>query len=333
MRTLRFATVLLLCWVFAIGCSGGAGSTNEGQGNVDYREAMRAFVQRIGAFARTSQPGFLLVPQNGHTLLTTNGAASGPLSASYVAAIDGVGREDLYYGAQQDNVPSPADFTSGILPFMDRVRGQGKAVLVADYCSDPTYVDDSLARSDQHGFVSFPADHRDLDDIPPYPAAPRLENTRDITRLTDASNLLYLLQPGAYASRQAYLNALRGTNYDILLIDAYDADGVALTASDVTSLKAKANGHGRLVLAYMSIGEAENYRAYWQAGWTRNPPPWLAGENPDWPGNFKVRYWMPDWQAVIFGGEGSYTQRLLDAGFDGAYLDIIDAYEFFEGDG
>jgi cysteinyl-tRNA synthetase len=53
----------------------------------------------------------------------------------------------------------------------------------------------------------------------------------------------------------------------------------------------------------------------------------LDQENPDWTGNYKVHYWDPGWQTIVF----SYTDRLLDAGFDGAYLDIIDAYEYYSG--
>ena len=41
-------------------------------------------------------------------------------------------------------------------------------------------------------------------------------------------------------------------------------------------------------------------------------------------------YWAcatfpPAWQTIVF----SYTDRLLDAGFDGTYLDTIDAYEYY----
>jgi len=79
----------------------------------------------------------------------------------------------------------------------------------------------------------------------------------------------------------------------------------------------------------MSIGEAEDYRFYWQDGWTPGDPDWLDVENPDWPGNYKVHYWDPAWQALVF----NYTNRLLDAGFDGAYLDVIDAYEYYAGQG
>ncbi len=87
------------------------------------------------------------------------------------------------------------------------------------------------------------------------------------------------------------------------------------------------------VISYMSIGEAEDYRYYWQEGWRVGSPDWLDSVNPDWEGNFKVRYWQPEWQAHIFGSPGAYLDRIVAAGFDGVYLDIIDAYEHYEDQG
>jgi len=95
-------------------------------------------------------------------------------------------------------------------------------------------------------------------------------------------------------------------------------------------LKTKANGGSRLVLGYMSIGEAEDYRYYWDESWLDNEPDWLDEENRQWEGNYKVKYWNEDWQAIIYGNDQSYTKRILDAGFDGVYLDIIEAFEHFE---
>jgi cysteinyl-tRNA synthetase len=103
-----------------------------------------------------------------------------------------------------------------------------------------------------------------------------------------------------------------------------------LRADDVATLKTKANGGNRLVIAYMSIGEAENYRYYWKSEWETNPPSWLAEENLYWLGNYKVRYWDKDWQNIIYGNDDSYLKKILDVGFDGVYLDIIDAFEYFE---
>jgi cysteinyl-tRNA synthetase, unknown class len=52
----------------------------------------------------------------------------------------------------------------------------------------------------------------------------------------------------------------------------------------------------------------------------------LDKENPNWPGNYKVKYWHSDWQNIIL----DYTRRIGEAGLDGAYLDIIDAFAYYE---
>jgi cysteinyl-tRNA synthetase len=91
---------------------------------------------------------------------------------------------------------------------------------------------------------------------------------------------------------------------------------------------------GGKVVAYLSIGEAERYRYYWQRAWDANrdgrpdaaAPSWLGHENPDWPGNYKVKYWDPAWQKIVF----EYVDKIAAQGFDGVYLDIIDAYEYYE---
>ena len=69
---------------------------------------------------------------------------------------------------------------------------------------------------------------------------------------------------------------------------------------------------------------------YWQSSWNANKPSWIDKENPDWAGNFKVNYWQAEWQNIIFGNDNSYLKKILDAGFDGTYLDIIDGFEYFE---
>lgn len=126
--------------------------------------------------------------------------------------------------------------------------------------------------------------------------------------------------------------------FDLIITD-YSLDGTEdarLSAAQVSALQSSPGGPKR-VLAYMSIGEAEDYRWYWQATWDANAdgtpdagaPSWLGPSNPDWPGNYKVRYWDPAWQAVIFGSAASYLDKVLAAGFDGIYLDIVDAYEYW----
>ncbi|MGV3576661.1 MAG: MJ1477/TM1410 family putative glycoside hydrolase [Devosia sp.] len=119
------------------------------------------------------------------------------------------------------------------------------------------------------------------------------------------------------------------TPYDLMVID-FARDGSAVQAfsrAEVMAMKRKPDGGARIVLAYLSIGEAEDYRSYWSRSWQASPPGWLGQENPDWPGNYAVRYWDPAWQNVILGGPKAYLDQIMAAGFDGVYLDRIDAFD------
>lgn len=321
-RKMLFVTILLVLAPLVSDC---------GNHNGTYRQLMRDFVQEISAYAKETQPGFIIIPQNGQELLTENGEEDGDPVAEYLDAIDGVGREDLYYGYNDDNVQTPVNETNYMTAFLDIAESSGVQVLVTDYCSDTTFVGNSYTWNEEKFYISFAADHRDLDNIPDYPAAPYNENPgSDITSLADAKNFLYIINPESYATKDDFLLTIKATNYDIVLIDLFDNDNNELIQADVTPLKDKSGGGSRLVIAYMSIGEAEDYRYYWQSAWKTNPPSWLAGENPDWPGNYKVRYWDENWRAIIYGNDASYLKKIIDAGFDGVYLDIIDAFEYFE---
>lgn len=294
-----------------------------------YRQAMRGLVSDLSAWAKSREPGFLVVPQNGQELVTSTGEADGLPQADYLASMDGTGREDLFYGYDGDDQPTPVSETTRMLGLCAICEQYGVEVMAIDYCWTPARVDDSYQRNGDEGFISFAADHRELDDIPSYPPVPWDVHSGDVASLALAENFLYLIDSGAYASRQDFLDAVASTDYDVIVMDLFH-EGEPFTASEIAQLRTKAGGGTRLLLCYLSVGEAEDYRYYWQPGWTPGNPAWIEGENPDWPGNYKVRYWDPEWQAILFGSDDSYLGRILDAGFDGAYLDLIDAFEYFE---
>ncbi len=294
----------------------------------DPRQAMRDLVQNISSYSKGIDPDFFIITQNGNDLAFDGGVIAYP-DMDYLHAIDGVGQEDLFYGYENDNEPTPNLERDRLLEMLRGIRDHNKTVLVTDYCSDVPKMDDSYERNLDEGFISFAADRRDLDGIPSHPTTPHRSNSQDVQTLSSAKNFLYLIDPERYPDKDSYLNALRGADHDLLIIDLF-FHGIALTTSEVDSLKVKDGGGSRLVLCYMSIGEAEDYRYYWKDEWKEDPPRWLDEENPDWEGNYKVRYWDAEWQRIIMGGDGAYVDRVLSAGFDGAYLDIIDAFEYYE---
>lgn len=153
------------------------------------------------------------------------------------------------------------------------------------------------------------------------------------TLLRKATSWTYQLQGG-----DRDIARLATTAGDVLVIDyAMRAAGGMrpLTRDEVTALKRKPDGGRRIVVSYLSIGEAEEYRPYWQAAWKETPPAWIIGPNCRWPDNHLVRFWQDGWKNVVYSGKESYLARIQAAGFDGVYLDRIDVYaevEKAEGD-
>ena len=82
--------------------------------------------------------------------------------------------------------------------------------------------------------------------------------------------------------------------------------------------------HSRNVkaIAYISLGTAEEWRSYWRDEWRVNPPTWMDGPLPNWPGEYMVRYWQRGWLEIVAGRIGEAVEK----GFDGIILDNVDVY-------
>ena len=173
-----------------------------------------------------------------------------------------------------------------------------------------------------------------------------------------AAGQLPVERPALEARVGAGLNVVRSWGYqlqnlgiqsiadgtDLLVVD-YSRDGSearVLSAQEIERLRMRADGSKRIVLAYLSIGEAESYRYYWPQRGLTGRPAWLGHENPEWNGNYNVRFWQSGWQKIIVRPQVSlldrllelwgrarrpYLDRIIEAGFDGVYLDRVDAFD------
>lgn len=119
--------------------------------------------------------------------------------------------------------------------------------------------------------------------------------------------------------QKASYESLASTPFGIAVVDWEDA---RLTKSEIQRIKQQ----GKTLVTYLSIGEAETYRDYWKKSWNTHPPVFLEKENPQWPGNYKVKYWQDEWQQIIL----DKLRKIIALGYDGVYLDIVDAYWYFE---
>jgi cysteinyl-tRNA synthetase len=157
----------------------------------------------------------------------------------------------------------------------------------------------------------------------------------------DQPGLLYLLQPGGIAVEQVIEQA-----FTYLILEPSRTGDAAgeFSREEIEAIRTTGPCGGKIVLAYLSVGEAEDYRDYWNRAWVDGDegppipgvaPEWLGPPNPDFAGNYKVRYWHPQWQYTTLGTpdgpDKTPLDRIIDAGFDGVYLDIIDAYDYWSG--
>ena len=324
MEMMRLNSFLLAVLIFCFSCN------KKDIPNLDYAEEMRSFVINLSNYAKDNTPSFIVIPQNASPLIAKDEAVNAGIASAYVNAIDGQGQEDLYYGYKKDDKASPDESIEEKESFLDLGHNNGLKILVTDYCYSPSNITDSYSKNESKSYISFAATERELNVIPSNPI--HHVNNTDVSNLSLAKNFLYLINPEGYESKKEFVDALDATKYDVFIIDLFFNGNAALTASDLQQLQSKPNGARRLVIAYMSIGEAEDYRFYWDEKWNvrKNEPIWLYEENKQWKGNYKVFYWEKAWQNIIFGNQNAYLDKIMAAGFDGVYLDIIDAYEFFQ---
>jgi cysteinyl-tRNA synthetase len=149
------------------------------------------------------------------------------------------------------------------------------------------------------------------------------------------------------------VGALKNSRYDTLVIEPTRTDwssgnkywNTCATVNALNTSPAHDGVHSKLVLAYVDIGEAENWRWYWTWSKTwkkgqpkpRGWPSYIVEPDPqNWGGNFPVAFWDPDWQKIIiYGMSGpnapykNYNSAIDEAikdGFDGIYIDWVEAF-------
>jgi Glycoside-hydrolase family GH114 len=129
----------------------------------DMRDRMAAFIIKLTNHMRSKKPDVAILSQNAEELLDR---------PAYVAAIDGIAKEDLLYGIthkEEPNKKSDVDWTNNLLkPF----KAQNKAVFVIEYLKRPEYIADAKARLDALGYVMYTGP-RGLAELQDQSAGPR----------------------------------------------------------------------------------------------------------------------------------------------------------------
>jgi cysteinyl-tRNA synthetase len=97
-------------------------------------------------------------------------------------------------------------------------------------------------------------------------------------------------------------------HYDVVFIDP----DISLESQVDTLLR-----RGVLPIAYVNIGEAEEYRWYYPD----IKPGWLFGKNPNWPDHYYIDVNNTEWQQLVLE---TILPRIFRKGFPGIFLDMVD---------
>ncbi len=193
---------------------------------------------------------------------------------------------------------------------------------------DDTRYDGAVSWSPDGQWIAFESYEGD-DDQPStlwiIPAPDLMGGTAEgSSTLADVSHWFYMIDVNL---EQDMVDQVAESNYDLVVFDFIPSEenNTDYPMAEVIDQLHNAP-HPKLVLAYIDIGQAEEWRTYWQPGWGIGSPEWIVALDPDgWEGNYPVMYWHDEWQDIWLGKEG-YLQTILDLGFDGIYLDWVEAY-------
>jgi cysteinyl-tRNA synthetase len=139
---------------------------------------------------------------------------------------------------------------------------------------------------------------------------------------------------------------------DLVVVATTQSNASLVSRRQLEALRRKADGGRRLVLAALAIAEVDEQAPDWESAWvgeTASPgvdaaqiaaperlrllklpretaPSWLGNEQPSRRGHYYVRFWEPAWQERLVGNESTALDRIIAAGFDGAYLAHAETY-------
>jgi len=291
-------------------------------------EQMQNFVINIAGYARNYDDSFIVIAQNGEELAFNNADTSGGLGnicTAYTDVVNAFSAEEVHYsGTLNLNY-----YRRNILLLLGSSieLSLNKTVMVSDYLLNNEDWFNAAYLSSEFGLLNYirMAGNYNYSRIPDIGTG----NIMDVNNIDGVSNYLCLLDTDNFADPGEMIDSISASNYDLVVIDLFFNDHM-LTPEDLAKIRNKQNGSKRLIIGYVSIGTAENYRYYWQSSWTENLPEWIIKPHETHSDEYWVDFRNKDWENIIYGNDDSYIKKIVDAGFDGVLLDHLGVYKQIE---
>ncbi len=313
---------------------------------MNYRDLMRENVISLSNYARSHRPDFQIMVHEGQDLLThslweyhlegyirarnsgqnvedasfllnlkqTSPAYEPVVSgraAEYVKSINSVAVNNHYCG----NIQSNPTITDNNLKLVS-----------IDHCANGKAYDQAVIDSIKNKSLLYAFLHQDKA-FRKITAQPIInENAKNIFDLNSAQNISFLLYDTLYDNKNDFIEAVRASNYDVVVIEPYFRGTEPFTPEDVNAMQYKKNGAKRLLLAQFSVSEAKNTDYYWNNRWKIGSPEWLIRSSFTSPNSVITQYWNDQWKTYM----ARYFKGVVASGYDGAFLTGLENHQYFE---
>ncbi len=311
---------------------------------INYREAMRENIIALEEFAKAENKNFELIAHEGEELLHKS-LWEYHLDGYNEARKKGLNADDPVFLAHLKQTTPEKDYSLSSEKYGKSISGLainnrfcGKHVLnehikkhnlkliSIDHCKTEAAFDEAAMNATGLNYLLYAF-------IKPDTAFKKIkkqpiinENAKNIFKVADAENISLLIDDSLYKEKERFLQDIRDSNYDIVVIDPFFHHEKPYSKEDVESLKFKKNGAKRLIFAKINVSEADQDDYYWQDDWEIEKTPWLARASFTDKNAVITQYWNNTWRHL----NGLYFKGIVESGYDGAFLTGIENHTYFE---
>lgn len=200
------------------------------------------------------------------------------------------------------------------------------ALFSIEQCPSEQALDDAIIQSIQDKIAIYPfTDIRTaFQDV--YHQLIINENANSVTSLNQAKNISFLISDEAFSSPYQMVDAIRRSNYDVVVIRPVFHNEIPFTPEDVRAMKFKQNGARRLILSLFNISEISETDYLWKKRWYLKRPDWIVAKSLSTQGSYIVKYWTPEWKYLV----SRYVKSIVDSDYDGVFITGLENHSYFE---
>ncbi|TYB31090.1 MAG: hypothetical protein FXF47_05910 [Candidatus Mcinerneyibacterium aminivorans] len=287
---------------------------------VSYKDRMIDLIHELKKYTNQYDKPFYIISQNGHSLININQNIFKLLfnkngsNGKYFNSIDGISFEfgDYSYFLNRD-----------IQKKLQLAHKADIKVFLIGYEKDCKKIEKIYDFARRKNYAAYISPSYNLDVIPNINFANSL--SKENLTLQNVDSFIYMINPAKYKTKKEFLKELKKSDYDLLIIDLFFNKEI-INKKEVNSLKKKNNGKKRIVLSYLSVGEAENYRYYWKRKWNYKKPSFVLKQNERWPNSYIVKFWDMRWVDIL----KDYLDKINESNFDGVVFDVVDTHIHFD---